>query len=233
MATNTMTTVLDNVPWNAIAGANAHLAERVGSAGRYQRDVAPFFGIADQSPESWRDLATLTGRGRRAVLFAPDVEVPSDWTIDMQFEAVQMVAGDVADPPDEIQLIDLGPQDVPEMIELVRATQPGPFSERTIELGRYLGHRIDGRLVAMAGERMRAPGFTEVSAVCTNAEYRGRGLGAALTLAVTKHIRSRGDEAFLHTAGTNTNAIRLYKALGFEMRREDIGVLILKPPQET
>ncbi len=231
--TTSSTTVLDNVAWHAITGANAHLAERVGLAGRYHHDVAPFCAIGDQSPQAWLDLATLIGPGRRALLFGPDVEVPSDWTIDMQFGAVQMVAGDVADPPDDLEFVDLGPQDVPEMLDLIGATQPGPFSKRTIKLGRYLGYRIDGRLVAMAGERMHPPGFTEVSAVCTSAECRGRGLGSALTLAMTKHIRSRGEEAFLHASETNTNAIRLYKALGFEMRREDIGVLILKPPEEA
>lgn len=144
-----------------------------------------------------------------------------------------MVAGDIPDPADEVELVGLGPQDVPEMLELIDATHPGPFSKRTVELGGYLGRRIDGRLVAMAGERMHPPGFTEVSAVCTLAEFRGRGLGAALTLAVAKNIRARGEEAFLHAADTNVNAIRLYKSIGFEMRREDVAVLILKPPEDS
>ena len=230
MSARTTTTVLDNVPWSAISGANAHLAERNGLAGRYHRDVAPFCAIADQSAEAWDDLAALVGPGHRALLFAPEVEAPGGWTVEMQFEGVQMVAGDIAEPPD-IDLVDLGPQDVPEMLALVAETKPGPFSERTIELGRYLGHRVEGRLVAMAGERMHPDGFTEVSAVCTLAEFRGRGLGGALTLAVAKHIRDRGDEAFLHAAGNNTNAIRLYTELGFDMRREDVTVLVLKPPE--
>jgi predicted GNAT family acetyltransferase len=114
------------------------------------------------------------------------------------------------------------------MLALVKQTQPGPFSERTIEMGRYLGHRADGRLVAMAGERMRCPGFAEVSAVCTDPGYRGRGLGGALTLAVAQHIRGRGDEAFLHVAEENVTAQRLYLELGFTVRRDDVDVLILK-----
>jgi predicted GNAT family acetyltransferase len=106
------------------------------------------------------------------------------------------------------------------MLALISETRPGPFEERTIEMGRYLGHRVDGRLVAMAGERMRCPGFTEVSAVCTAADQRGRGLGAALTLAIVDHIRSRGDEAFLHAAADNETAVNLYFKLGFVLRRE-------------
>lgn len=207
--------VLDNAVWHSIDGAHAHLAEREGRAGRFLRDVGPFSAVADA--DAWGDLARLVGGGHGALLFAPGVVVPEGWTEEHRFPCVQMVAADVPPPPD-IELVDLGPDDVPEMLDLVAATRPGPFEKRTIELGRYLGHRVDGRLVAMAGERMRVPGYTEVSAVCTAADQRGRGLGTALTLAVVHHIRERGDEAFLHASADNTNAIRLYEALGFRLR---------------
>jgi predicted GNAT family acetyltransferase len=109
----------------------------------------------------------------------------------------------------------------------VNEAQPGPFGSRTLEMGRYFGYREDGRLVAMAGERARIPGFTEVSAVCTAADQRGKGLGGELTLAVVEHIRARGDEAFLHVHDENHTAISLYKSLGFTIRRDDVDVLIL------
>jgi len=103
------------------------------------------------------------------------------------------------------------------MLDLVARAQPGPFRKRTIDLGRYLGIRTeDGRLVAMAGERLRMPGWTEVSAVCTDPEFRGKGLGARLTLAVAAGILARGELPFLHTVHDNDNAIRLYERLGFE-----------------
>ncbi len=228
MATQTAQ-LLDNVGWHAIAGPQSNLARRVGLAGRYDLDVAPFSAIADPaSDEAWNDLAKLAGASHPAVLFAPGLQARDGWDVVVHMKCLQMVAGDMAGPPEDLELVDLTRADVPEMLALVKATVPGPFSERTIEMGRYLGHRVDGRLVAMAGERMRLPGFTEVSAVCTDADFRGRGLGGALTLAVAKLIRARGDEAFLHVADENVTAQRLYLELGFTVRRDDVDVLILR-----
>jgi len=228
MATRT-TNLLDNIGWHAIAGPHSNLADRNGLAGRYQLDVAPFSAIADPaSDEAWADLAELAGPSHPAVLFAPGLEARDGWDVVVHMKCLQMVAGDVAAPGENIELVDLTPDDVPEMLALVEATRPGPFSKRTIEMGRYLGHRVDGKLVAMAGERMRCDGFAEVSAVCTDDSFRGRGLGGALTLAVVRHIRSRGDEAFLHVAEENVTAQRLYLELGFTVRRDDIDVLILR-----
>jgi predicted GNAT family acetyltransferase len=120
--------------------------------------------------------------------------------------------------PDQAAIEPLGPDDVDEMVALVAATDPGPFERRTVEFGGYLGVRQDGRLIAMAGERFRCAGYTEISAVCTDAAHRGRGLASLLTRAVAARIRARGDEAFLHAAASNTNAIRLYQTLGFTIR---------------
>lgn len=120
--------------------------------------------------------------------------------------------------PDEEAVV-LTRADVPEMLALVERTKPGPFLPRTIELGTYLGIRRDGELVAMAGERMKPPGWTEVSAVCTDERFRGQGLGGRLVLAVVANIQARGDRAFLHTGRQNVTAIRLYESLGFRLRR--------------
>jgi predicted GNAT family acetyltransferase len=108
------------------------------------------------------------------------------------------------------------------MLDLVSRTKPGPFLPRTIELGTYLGIRDGGVLVAMAGERLHPPGWTEISAVCTDDGYRGRGLATRLVKAVAAGIRRRGETPFLHAAGTNTNAIRLYESLGFALRRQAV-----------
>ena len=218
--------LLDNIVWHAIDGPLLSLAERVGLAGRFHTDVSPFAAMADGSTRAWADLARIVGPGKATVLFAPRVEVAHGWTREHAIPCFQLVADNVAGSAPDLELVDLGPGDVPEMLDLVAATQPGPFSTRTIEFGRYLGHRVDGKLVAMAGERLRCPGFTEVSAVCTAPEHRGRGLAAALTLAIVEHIRSRGDEAFLHVALENTNALRLYVALGFVTRKEAEAVVV-------
>lgn len=128
-------------------------------------------------------------------------------------------AGSAAgEPADDLAVVELTAADVPEMLALVRRTEPGPLRERTVELGRYLGIRRGGDLVAMAGERMRAPGWTEVSAVCTDPAYRGTGLASRLVRAVRAGIAGRGDRAFLHADAGNTTAIRLYQRLGFTVR---------------
>jgi predicted GNAT family acetyltransferase len=80
--------------------------------------------------------------------------------------------------------------------------------------------RVNGRLAAMAGERMRFPGHVEVSGVCTHPDFRGRGLARRLSAAVTADIQRRGERPFLHAWTMNTAAIALYESLGFEVRTE-------------
>lgn len=217
--TATQTDVLDNVVWHAATGVQRELAEHNGLAARFLRDVAMFSGLADAaSPEAWDDLGRLVGAGKPAILFLPDAEVPDGWSKEHAIPCFQMLAEHVDGTAGRDDIIELGPQDVPDMLELVNATRPGPFSERTIELGRYVGIRRDGRLVAMTGERVRPPGFTEVSAVCTAEEVRGQGLARDLVLAVVNGIRARGEQAFLHVETKNTPAVGLYESMGFVTR---------------
>ena len=131
---------------------------------------------------------------------------------------MQLVGPDVV-PAVDAKAVRLGDRDVPEMLALAERTQPGPFRPRTIEMGRYLGIRRDGRLVAMAGERVHPPGWTEISAVCTDEAFRGQGLASRLVLAVAAGIRERHETPFLHATATNVTAIRLYERLGFRLRR--------------
>jgi ribosomal protein S18 acetylase RimI-like enzyme len=130
------------------------------------------------------------------------------------------------------RFVALGTDDVPDMLSLVAATDPGPFGQRTIEFGGYIGFRASGRLVAMAGHRLSFPGFTEISAVCTLADYRRRGLGTALVQSLVHRIQARGDEPFLHVATANESAIRLYRSLGFTTRREVEAFFVTVPTDE-
>jgi ribosomal protein S18 acetylase RimI-like enzyme len=209
--------VLDHAVRAALLGPHAHLAQRRGRVLRYPVDVSPFVAFPDDPDDAdWRDLAALVGPGAVAGLAA--AAVPDGWEVVFHLDGVQMVDDGVAARPDPEAVV-LGPADVPEMLALVERTRPGPFLPRTIAMGTYLGIRRAGRLVAMAGERMHPPGWTEISAVCTEPEQRGQGLATRLVLAVAAGVRDRGDTPFLHAAATNVNAIRLYASLGFRVRR--------------
>jgi ribosomal protein S18 acetylase RimI-like enzyme len=206
--------VLENPVWAALTGPQACFADASGDAARFHPDVAPLGALADpDSDPAWRDLATIT---TEVWLTGPALTARAGWQQKWAGPGVQMVGHGMTGTADPEAVV-LGATDVPEILDLVSRAQPGPFGKRTVELGRYLGIRLDGRLVAMAGERLRLPGWTEVSAVCTDPAYRGRGLGARLTLAVAAGILERGDLPFLHAAADNTSAIRLYERLGFQV----------------
>jgi ribosomal protein S18 acetylase RimI-like enzyme len=211
---------LDHPAWTSLHGSHARFALTHGDAARYQPDVAPFVAVSDTPGDNvWADLFALMGGGATATLIDPPLPFPPGWEVVGMGLGVQMVEQSI-DPAHDAEAVELGAADVPEMLDLVARTKPGPFLPRTIELGRYLGIKRDGRLVAMAGERVQPPGWTEISAVCTDEAYRGQGLGARLVLAVAAGIHDRGDRAFLHALATNASAIRLYETLGFVLRRE-------------
>lgn len=224
--------VLDNPAWASLTGHHAGLAERHGLAARYLPEVAPFVAVAtapdDPDPQVWHDLHALLGPGATAVLTGAAIGVPPGWTVLEQGQGVQLVDTSVAAAPDG-EAVRLGLTDVPEMLDLVARTQPGPFFPRTVELGTYLGIRRDGRLVAMAGERLHPPGWTEISAVCTDAEHRGQGLATRLVRAVAHGIRARGEHPFLHSAASNVNAVRLYESIGFTLRRRTTFAVVQTP----
>ncbi|HEY3868488.1 MAG TPA: GNAT family N-acetyltransferase [Actinocrinis sp.] len=223
--------VLDRSAWESLHGHHARFAERNGRAARYQPDVAPFAALEDsRDPRAWADLSELVGPGGRASLHGLS-QWPDNWEPVVHAAAVQLVGADAgagtaptapaarADPADP-EAVPLGPGDVPEVLDLIARTEPGPFLERTIELGTYLGIRRDGALVAMAGERQHPPGWTEISAVCTDPAYRGRGLAGRLVRALVAGIAQRGETPFLNVRDSNPEAIRLYRALGFAPRRQ-------------
>jgi ribosomal protein S18 acetylase RimI-like enzyme len=209
---------LDNPVRTSLTGPHARFVEQHGQVLRYQADVAPFLALPDRPDEAaWRDLADFVGPGGEVTLTAGSITPPTDWEVIAEFPAVQLVDDGVVGVEDP-EAVALGPADVPEMLDLVARTQPGPFLPRTVELGAYLGIRRDGVLVAMAGERLHPPGWTEISAVCTDPDFRGQGLGTALIRAVAAGIRERGETPFLHASAVNP-AIGLYESIGFRLRK--------------
>ncbi|MET9533041.1 GNAT family N-acetyltransferase [Streptomyces sp. NPDC006649] len=220
--------LLDNAAWAALAGPHRRFAETVGSAARYRTDVAPFVALADPaSPAAWDDLAVLVGPGEQTAVTGVTA-VPDGWETVRSGTGVQLVADTLRTARDP-EAVRLTPADVPEMLDLVSRTRPGPFLPRTIELGAYWGIRRGGRLVAMAGERLRPPGHTEISAVCTDAGHRGQGFATRLVRHVADGVRDRGDTPFLHAAAENENAVRLYLSMGFVLRRRNLFVVVRVP----
>ncbi|WP_007025004.1 GNAT family N-acetyltransferase [Saccharomonospora iraqiensis] len=227
---NRDTAALDDPVGGSLRGHHAHLARRLGQAATYLPDVATFATLpTEPKPDDWAELARLLGRGELADLFSHPATPPPDWEPVFSLEGRQMILPDDTGPAEpsaseadsgmaDSGVVELGADDVPEMLDLVTRTRPGPFRPRTHELGTYLGVRDHGSLVAMAGERLRPPGWTEISAVCTAPEARGRGHAARLIGALVARITARGDHPFLHAAETNTGAIALYRRLGFTTR---------------
>ncbi|MER6014400.1 GNAT family N-acetyltransferase [Streptomyces bluensis] len=216
--------VLDDPVGESLRGHHSALARRRGRTATYVPEVATFSAVSPTADSAdWADLARLLGRGEFADMFSCPATPPPDWEPVFVLEGRQMIwPGDrpvQGRAAPDTGVVELGAADVPEMLDLVARTRPGPFWPRTHELGTYLGIRDNGRLVAMAGERLRPPGWTEISAVGTAPEARGRGHAVRLVSALVTRILSRDERPFLHVAETNTAAIALYERLGFESRK--------------
>jgi predicted GNAT family acetyltransferase len=171
----------------------------------------------EPTADDWRDAADLIGPGGFAGVVHDDA-LPDGWSEARRFGVTQMIASDATGQPDREAVV-LAAADVPEMLELVAVTDPGPFFERTIVLGTYLGLRREGVLVAMAGERMHMDGWTEISAVCTLPAFRGQRFASRLVSDLIARIRARDERPFLHVMTSNAPAIAAYEALGFIARR--------------
>ncbi|MDQ1476874.1 MAG: hypothetical protein QOE62_2103, partial [Actinomycetota bacterium] len=222
---------LDNPVWHALTGPHAQFSEGSSLALRYQPDVAAFSALPDEAgADAWNALAALVGPGGAAVIFRPSpLAVSTDWVVRIRKDTLQLVATEKFGEPDST-FTRLGAGDVGEMLALVERTRPGPFAQRTIELGTYVGLRSEtGQLVAMAGERVHPAGYTEISAVCTDAEVRKQGLATRLMRAVAVGIEARGETPMLHVLAENHSAIRVYEALGFEVRAS-FETLIVQAP---
>ncbi|MEV6612395.1 GNAT family N-acetyltransferase [Streptomyces sp. NPDC051051] len=225
--------VLDNPALASLTGPHSRFAERHGRLLRYPVDMSPWLALPDDpDADDWADLAALAGPGGEVPLLGFHGEVPAGWETTQRIEGVQFVDDGLAAAPDA-EAVRLGPADVPDMLDLVARTRPGPFERRTVELGTYLGIYREGALVAMAGERLHPPGWTEISAVCTDPAVRGQRLATRLILAVAHGIRERSETPFLHTGAANTGAIRLYESLGFRLRRRTAFLAARAPERDA
>lgn len=223
-----MTHPLDRPAWTALRTRQRALARGEGAALRYDGEHAIFAATEDHAPNSLAALGSLIAATGPAIVLQKDPlpPVPGTWVAKHRM-GVQMVA-ETLTGLGKLDFLELGDADAAEMLALATLTEPGPFFARTHRLGDFIGIRDQGRLVAMAGERMKPEGFTEVSGVCTHPDFRGRGYAGALMRVVAARIAERGEIPFLHAYADNRGAIALYESLGFRVRCE-VSVTVLEP----
>jgi predicted GNAT family acetyltransferase len=227
--------LLDNPIWNSLATRHAHLAIGAhighGLARRYPADIGPLSAVQEPTSAAYADLAAIVPPDDVAVLFLENSpEIPAGWQLLRDGTLVQMVCPTVPDRPSLAEaILPMTSADFPEMVTLANLTEPGPFRDHTARLGGFVGIRVNGRLAAMAGQRLAPTGFAEVSAVCTHPDFRGRGYAQALVAAVTRDIHSEGRTPFLTSFEANTGAVRIYQQVGF-IHRRTFQLAVLKPP---
>lgn len=223
--------LLDNPIWHSLRTCLAPFSKGGEMARRFQKEIGPLSGLQEQNSESYAELGALLEANDYGVLFLEDEpRPPAGWRLLMHASGDQMICrGAAAESRSDFNIEPLSTDDVPEMLALTQLTDPGPFRERTIELGAFFGIRENGRLAAMTGQRLALPGFIEVSGVCTHPDFRGRGYAQALVAHVTAAIRHRGETPILHVYSKNDSAIRVYERLGY-VKRRSFHVAVVAPP---
>jgi predicted GNAT family acetyltransferase len=224
---------LDRPVWSALTGGQAHLAQGDGHALRFPPDYGPFAAASKGDPEGMAALAAFEPGPDGQWLVEPEpAAAPPGMAVAGEAACAQMTAHAIAGDAPQFEVAPLGEADGKEMLALARLTRPGPFAVHTHRLGRFIGVKLDGRLVAMAGERMKLSGFTEVSGVCTHPDVRGRGYAGGLMRLVARRILERGETPFLHAYASNAGAIELYRTLGFTVRRTVILTILKRDGSE-
>jgi GNAT superfamily N-acetyltransferase len=188
---------------------------------RYAKGFSPIVGFANLENPNFEALTDYCEPGEHFYCQARPGAVPGGWKIDAESTMFKMVWGGPMPPADEApEAIPLGPQHAQQAMELATLTRPGPFGPRTIELGDYFGLFEGDRLIAMAGERLCAGPFHEISGVCTHPDFQGRGFARQLMRKLIRRQMPRNKIPFLHVMHDNTNARRLYERMGFRNYHE-------------
>jgi ribosomal protein S18 acetylase RimI-like enzyme len=208
--------LLDNIIWHSLAGRQRSLAIGTGEARRYAPGYSPILAFADPGRADLSALNPYCDVGEPIYCADWSGPVPPEWTLEREATMLRMVwDGPPAVDDPAADATALGPEHAAEALDLATLTRPGPFAIRTIEMGDYFGYFEQGRLIAMAGERMWAGPYREISGVCTHPDYQGRGLARRLTLKLVHRELLRGETPFLHVVSGNTGAIGLYRKMGF------------------
>lgn len=212
---------LNNPAWHALLSGNAALSQGNDYVKKFPENVSPIVGMMTYDNDHFNHLYQLADADRPVVLFSVDeLSIPANWNQLVCLQGRQMTYEQTAIPPlqGDMDIVTLSEDHIPQMLTLTKLTNPGPFSSRTIDFGRYEGIIINGRLAAMAGQRLQPLPYIEISAVCTHPDFAGKGYARQLLLRQVHYILSAGNVPFLHVRSDNHNAIRLYETLGFTTR---------------
>ncbi|MBB2177394.1 GNAT family N-acetyltransferase [Gluconacetobacter johannae] len=218
--------MLDRPVWNALSGRQALLSIGTPDARRFDPAIGPFGAARRNTAPHLDTLARLSETDEIWLIEKETIAAPRGAMIVRSAECLQMVASHVSEQDRSFPFRDLGEDDAADMLALATLTAPGPFLAGTCRLGGFIGIRDNGRLVAMAGERMKPGNFTEVSGVCTHPDYRGRGYAGFLMRVVAQRILARGEQPFLHSYAHNAGAIALYESLGFKAHQRVTATVI-------
>ncbi len=216
-----MSHVLDNPIYAALSTGNELLSNGVENSLFFPQDIGPFVGLKENSANEFSTLYEITPAGRTFVLFShTPVSAPAPWKMTGDMQIWQMVYQGTYAPMNEPRgFVELDETHVPAMLALTKQTDPGPFLERTIQFGNYIGFIQKGKLVSMAGQRLKPSPYIEISAVCTHPDHIGKGYASKLVQEQVKRISQQGDIPFLHVKKDNVSAIKVYERLGFSIRR--------------
>ena len=211
--------ILSNPAWHSLAGPHSRYSSGTQGARRYAKGYSPIFGFADPSTADFTDVAPFCDVGEPLYCVGWSGPTPDDWRLEIDTFGHQMMwQGKLPERDDALGAVRLGAQHVPQVMELVALTKPGPFAERTLELGEYYGIFEGERLVAMAGERLGTDEYREISGVCTHPDFQGRGLARRLVLMLVRIEMLRGQNPFLHVLDYNHHARSIYQRMGFKVR---------------
>jgi GNAT superfamily N-acetyltransferase len=208
--------LLDNIFWHALNGAHRHCSDGTGTIRRYTQGFSPIIAFADPAQPDFAALAPWCAAGEHFYCDSWSGTPPPGWRVEVESTMFRMLwAGALPDTDPAPDAVPLRAEHAQQALELATLCKPGPFGIRTIELGDYFGYFDGERLMAMAGERLRAPGLCEISGVCSHPDYQGRGLAKKLIAKLLLRHAARGDRSFLHVMRSNP-AHQLYLDMGFQ-----------------